>query len=392
VRPSERTRQLAAAGTAAQLLIAAAPAWTATPDDLERLRWECVTAARETQRRERDFAALEHAIALLGRDAEARQRGLAETRPEQARLLATLVHLARDPPESSAVRFDAPIDRVRSRLLLREAEPALRTQARALSAEIARVAALRQEITAKQGERDGAWRAVAAERERLAGLTLRRLDLAAQVSPEDAGAGVRAARIGREAKSVDELIRMADAAADRHDKEAIARGRSAQPRKGPMPATEAADPTRPRDLNDFDPARAALVMPVAGKTVRRFGEPETPAGMSLSALAGAAVVAPFDGRLVFLGTFREFGLVLIIRHGGGYHSLLAGLDRVDVKVDHWVLAGEPVGAMRDGSGGPLYFELRRDVRPVDPQPWLASVEDGRPVAPKEVNGDQRVRQ
>jgi hypothetical protein len=36
--------------------------------------------------------------------------------------------------------------------------------------------------------------------------------------------------------------------------------------------------------------------------------------------------------------------------------------------------------------------LRRDVSPVDPQPWLASVEDGRPVAPDQANGDQRVRQ
>jgi murein hydrolase activator len=390
VRPSDASRPVAAA----LLLFAAtaAPARAATPEDLDLLRQECVAAARDTQRREREFVALEHAIELLGRDAEARRRGLDETRPEQARLLGTLLHLARNPPEGRTVRFDAPIDRLRGELLVREAEPALRAQARALLAEIARVAALRQEITAKQGELDGAWQAVAAERERLAGLTMRRLDLAAEVAPEDAGAGVRVTRIGREAKAVEELIRLADAATDRRDKELVARGRSAQPRKGTAAAPEAADPTRPRELRDFDPAQAALISPVAGSIIRGFGGAETPAGVSLSALARAAVVAPFDGRVVFAGLFREFGLVLIIRHGGGYHSLLAGLDRVDVKLDHWVLTGEPVGAMPDGSGGPLYFELRRDVRPVDPQPWLASVEDGRPVAPDQANGDQRVRQ
>jgi septal ring factor EnvC (AmiA/AmiB activator) len=135
---------------AALLLIAATvgPARAATPEDLDQLRQECVAAARDTQRREREFAALEHAIELLGRDAEARRRGLDETRPEQARLLGTLLHLARNPPASRTVRFDNPIDRVRSELLVQEAEPALRAQARALSAEIARIAALRQEITA----------------------------------------------------------------------------------------------------------------------------------------------------------------------------------------------------------------------------------------------------
>ena len=45
---------------------------------------------------------------------------------------------------------------------------------------------------------------------------------------------------------------------------------------------------------------------------------------------------------------------------------------------------------------PLYFELRRDGRPVDPQPWLARSEDGQPAdspgASDERNGDQKVRQ
>ena len=41
------------------------------------------------------------------------------------------------------------------------------------------------------------------------------------------------------------------------------------------------------------------------------------------------------------------GSILIIRHGGGYHSLLAGLGRVDATIGQWVLAGEPVGTLPD---------------------------------------------
>ena len=395
MRPNRRVAAVA-------VLLIAAPAGSvraAAPGELDELRRECIAAAGDMQRREQAFAALERAIELHGRDAEARRRGLDETRPEQARLLGTLLHLARNPPDPRAVYFDDPVEQVRSELLMQAAEPALRAQARALSGELARIADLRLQIVAKQAELGGTWQAIASERERLAALTTRRLELTRQLLTEDAALAVRAARIARDAKDLDELIRVADAASDRRDRDLLAR-RSTQARKASPPAPEIADPTRPRDLQDFDPPQSAVVAPVAGKRVRGLGDAEGPGGtiggIRLAALARASVVAPFDGKVVYAGSFRDFGVVLIIRHGGGYHSLSAGLDWVDVSLDHWVLAGEPVGAMPDGAGGTLYFELRRDGRPVDPQPWLASVDDGRPVErPTEhdqSNGDQRVRQ
>jgi septal ring factor EnvC (AmiA/AmiB activator) len=112
----------------------------------------------------------------------------------------------------------------------------------------------------------------------------------------------------------------------------------------------------------------------------------------LAGLAGGGVIAPFDGRIVYAGPFANLGLVLIIRHGAGYHSVFAGLGRIDGKVDQWLVAGEPVAAMPaatsppSGDGSVLYFELRRDGQPVDPQPWLATGEDRR----DQHGGDQKV--
>jgi septal ring factor EnvC (AmiA/AmiB activator) len=155
---------------------------------------------------------------------------------------------------------------------------------------------------------------------------------------------------------------------------------------------QTADPTRPRVLAAFDPPHSALQMPVSGTITRRFGASEAPGGagaaagtpsqgISIAAPGGAEAVAPFDGRVIYAGPFRNLGLVLIIRHGGLYHSLLAGFGRVDIKADQWVLAGEPVGVMPEAVdkafGGALYVELRRDGRPVDPQPWLAPRDQGR---------------
>jgi septal ring factor EnvC (AmiA/AmiB activator) len=65
---------------------------------------------------------------------------------------------------------------------------------------------------------------------------------------------------------------------------------------------------------------------------------------------------------------------LIIEHGDGYHSLLAGLERIDGAVGQWLVAGEPVGVMPTGDAS-LYLELRHHDQPINPLPWLATRED-----------------
>jgi septal ring factor EnvC (AmiA/AmiB activator) len=76
---------------------------------------------------------------------------------------------------------------------------------------------------------------------------------------------------------------------------------------------------------------------------------------------------------------------LILNAGGGYHVLLAGMDRISVDLGQFVLTGEPVAAMSGGSQvsatvgtGPkppvLYVEFRKDGTPIDPSPWWATNE------------------
>lgn len=403
MRPSNAL-SLPAAGAALAVLVAAAPLIAAAasvppsaPGNLDALRQECVAAARDARQREQAVAALEHTIGLLGRDAEGRQRGLDESRVEQAHLLGTLAYLARHPPDRPAFASTSAFDRSRGELLLQGAIPALREEARALSGEIERIAALRQKIAAQQGELANERQALGKDREHLAELTARRRELTGRLLPEDSGGTARIARLGHEASDIGDLIKRADAATDRRDQEVLARARATlATAKASALTAETADPTRPRALHAFDPPRSVLEMPVSGTITRRFGAADAAIaaagslsqGLNLAALPGAEAVAPFDGRVIFAGPFGTLGLVLIIRHGALYHSLLAGLARVDMKADQWVLAGEPVGAMSDASGGALYFELRRAGRPVDPRPWLATGEARR----NEPDGDQKVRE
>jgi septal ring factor EnvC (AmiA/AmiB activator) len=95
--------------------------------------------------------------------------------------------------------------------------------------------------------------------------------------------------------------------------------------------------------------------------------------LTFAASAGARVVAPCGGRVVYSAPFRSYGLLLIVDCGGGYHFVLAGLDRLDAAAGQRLLAGEPVGVLAStgGSGASLYVELRRNGQPVDPRPWFA---------------------
>src|SRR5262249_15278651 len=140
----------------------------------------------------------------------------------------------------------------------------------------------------------------------------------------------------------------ASAAADQRDKDLLARLRpiNGAPAKNAPPPS---DPTRPKGLRALDTQRTEMVWPVAGELTHRFGEADTSGrpsqGLTLQAMPDGVVVAPFDCRVDYVGPFRSYGLILIIRHSAGYHSVLAGLGHVDVTTGQWLLAGEPVGSL-----------------------------------------------
>ena len=354
------------------------PSYAATPSPTEALatlRQACVAAAADLAERERAVVTLEHDIGLLGRDAEARQRGLDDSHAEQGQLLAALELVALYPPDQTRSDLINPVDQRRREMLIDGTLPALRAEARALSAEFERIGQLQQSIAAKQAELPTAQAAMPPARERVVQLVAQRQQLVRKLLPEDSEADARAARLGREASDPADLIKRADAAINKRDKELLASAVAAAPKNKPaVGGLDSLDPTRPSEQRHFDPPQTQLVPPAIGTVLRRFGEEGTPPaaseGLWLAGLPGGDVVAPFDGRVVYAGPYGNLGLVLIIRHGDGYHSLLAALGRVDVTVGQWVLGGEPVGAMPDPAGT-LYVEMRRDGRPVDPQPWLA---------------------
>lgn len=116
---------------------------------------------------------------------------------------------------------------------------------------------------------------------------------------------------------------------------------------------------------------ARFAWPLAGPTRRGYATgSDYHDGLDITAPKGTMVRAAAAGTVLFAGDEKEqFGNLVVVDHGDGWHTAYAFLSRVTVKEGAKVAAGERVGLVGDtgrAKGNELHFEVRRDGKPVDP--------------------------
>jgi murein hydrolase activator len=374
--------------------------------EIAGLRNDSIATAKAAQEHEAALSALEERLAVLGAEEGRKSEELNRHRTQQIRLLMALERLARNPPEGMALAPGDPIDGLRSAMLLGAAIPPLEIEARALRQEIAALALLRRQIAEAETRHRAERFDLETEQERLAALIDRKTELQRQATHGVEESTQRQMQLAAQAGDLQQLIerlsaerRLRDAAEAQRRQQEEARRREAErqarlaapPEAKPddqaggarttveasLPPPPLDDPTKPSVLHSFASARGHLLYPASGELMRRYGENDelgvTSKGLTFETRPAAQVVAPYDGRVLFAGPFKGYGQILIIEHADGYHSLLAGLDRVESPVGQWLVAGEPVGVMPKGATKPrLYLELRHNGQPINPLPWLAT--------------------
>ena len=135
---------------------------------------------------------------------------------------------------------------------------------------------------------------------------------------------------------------------------------------------------RPAEGGSFARARGLVPLPVIGQVEQRFGQADTNGqtvqGLAIAARPGAQITAPYDGRVLYSGAFRQYGGIVILGIDGNYQMILAGMDASHSYVGQEVLTGEPLGNLPQGTGSlersRLYLELRYKGSPIDPAPWI----------------------
>jgi len=131
----------------------------------------------------------------------------------------------------------------------------------------------------------------------------------------------------------------------------------------------------------FENLKGKLLWPVFGKVIRKFGKitdkkyntTVNNPGIDIKADAGAAVVASTSGEVAYISWLRGYGSFIILDHGGGYYTLYAHLDDINVETGQFITAGENIATVSetgDLSGPIIHFELRYGKEQYDPLPWL----------------------
>lgn len=311
-----------------------------------------------------------------------------------AEVLAALQRMGHRPPPALLVRPEDALASVRSAILLGAVVPGLREAADKLTTDLGQLIALRQEISRERDRLRTDAVAIAEDRARIRLLIQEKQDKRIASAEALADEERRATILADQATSLHDLITSME-----REIAAAARA-SAEAEKAAVSNERPADAQRPTSLGSagrlapavaFADTRGLLPRPANGRIIKTFGEKDDlgalTQGISIAARPNAQVNSPSDGWVVYAGPFRSYGQLLIINAGGGYHVLLAGMERIDVQLGQFVLAGEPVAAMATprlasaeaeelGVTLPvLYIEFRKDGTSIDPDPWWAVSSD-----------------
>jgi septal ring factor EnvC (AmiA/AmiB activator) len=358
--------------------------------DRASLNRALVDGGREVQKLEGEIDATEQRLSALLADETRLRSSLAARRGVLAEVLAALQRLGHRPPPAILVRPEDALASIRSAILLGGIVPELRVAANALAADLRRLVAVREDVERERDRLVTNATALAEGRARTAMLIDERRRQQSISRDALAAEEQRAAVLAAQATSLKELIARletenATAAAAAAEAEAAA---LANARSDDRPAQSLGSVDRLAPSVAFANARGLLPLPANGEQTIAFGGNDglggRSQGITLATRPGAQVSSPTDGWIVYSGPFRSYGQLLIINAGDGYHVLLAGMERLDVQLGQFVLAGEPVAAMapqRLASAGAtdmgavqpvLYIEFRKDGASIDPAPWWAA--------------------
>jgi septal ring factor EnvC (AmiA/AmiB activator) len=401
-------------------------ATAASPDTLKQ-REEELEAARELQRKAAELQQkLKADIAAIGQDrsklnqqlidiatqvrsietrigeTEGRLRPL-DSREQQLRatldsrrteiveVLAALQRAGRRTPPALLVRPEDALESLRTAMLLGSVVPELRGRAEKIAADLGELVNLRKAIATERDvlglDRDK----LKNEQIRLAALVEERQRKQAAIEKDMEAEGARAINLSKQVDGLQGLIakmeqdlKSAAKAAATASLQGAPTAPNGKPNLGALK-----DPARLSPAISFASAKGLFALPVNGRKIRDFGGSDgaggVEKGISLAARAGAQVTTPCDGWVVYAGPFRSYGQLLILNAGGGYHVLIAGMERISVNIGQFVLTGEPVATMGStsqvasilattASQPVLYVEFRKDGTPIDSGPWWATNE------------------
>jgi murein hydrolase activator len=353
--------------------------------DRRRLNQDLIDTASRLRGVESKIVATQERLKPLDNNELSIRKSLDGRRAVIGEVLAALQRIGRRPPPALLASPEDALQSVRTAMVLGSVLPQMRHEVEALANDLSELVALRKKIHAEREQLKAEIASLDGERARMTALVEERQKQLAEREKALDAERARAGSLARDVDNLKDLIARLEQGLDPATRDTREAARSDS-----RPALSAfRDPGRLAPAVAFASLRGQVPIPVNGVKLKEFGAPDgsggAEKGLSIATRAGAQVTAPADGWVVYAGSFRSYGQLLILNVGGGYHVLLAGMERISVDLGQFVLTGEPVALMGNGShiaailatgsSQPvLYVEFRKDGVPVDPGPWWAAGE------------------
>lgn len=139
-------------------------------------------------------------------------------------------------------------------------------------------------------------------------------------------------------------------------------------------------PAIPVQQKPFTDLKGKLPWPVRGTIGAKFGTSRNQGdltwnGVVIQSAYSTPVRAVSHGRVVFADWLQGFGFITIIDHNDGYMTLYGHNQALYKQAGEWVQAGETIASVGDSGGqehSGLYFEVRSQGQPINPDQWCSS--------------------
>jgi len=353
--------------------------------ELSKIDKTVITLAQKIQNNEKKLSDLEERLVDLKKNLAVKEADFIKENRSLVQTIAVLQNMSLNPSESVILQPISPIDVIRSAILLREAIPYLNDKSSKLKVDLDNFYEQKRKI--ESTVEDAKKQKVLLEKQQIEMRQLmnKKTNLRREVETKGAETQKIAETLTSKAKDLRELLEELErqkeiARKKREEAERLAalkRQQEMQQRGIAHTVDTQTHASIKKQVKGgkFASAKGHLNRPVSGTVITDYGQTiskgVTSKGIVYKTRSEAQVTSLFDGTVIFSGPFKGYGNIIIVEHGDGYLSLLAGLGRIDCDVGQTLLAGEPVGTMPSGSNAKLYVEIRKNRHPINPTPWIA---------------------
>ncbi|MBS6995024.1 MAG: peptidoglycan DD-metalloendopeptidase family protein [Azospirillum sp.] len=359
--------------------------------ELTRISKDMIASAKQIQSSEEKISRMESELETLRADLKKAEENFVVEDDNLIKTLSALQNLALKPTEALFVQPLTPVEIIRSAMLLREAVPYLQENAARIREDLEKIENQKNLVEKQVARIIRQKKILENEHEQMKALVQRKSKIRNAVEIKSVKAKKKVERLASQANDLRDLLnklekqRQEKLRRQEEERRRLAELKAAEARRA-AEETKKLEEKQRADLIKFKPevinevgenfvkAKGHLLRPARGPVVTAYGEQMskgvTSKGIIIKTRSQAQVISPYDGTVIFAGPFRGYGNLIIIEHGQGYLSLLAGLEEVDCELGQMLLAGEPVGQMPESGDTRLYVELRKDNHPINPLTWI----------------------